>query len=109
MNFLWLIFAHVAGDWVCQNRWMAENKGKYWIVMLAHCIIWTGCICIALQHFSKLAWWDVPFLLIGHYLIDSWKCWVYSKRPFCQQPTAKHLYIDQVLHLLQLAVVVYLV
>jgi hypothetical protein len=107
MNILWLIFAHVLSDWGIQgaNAWMTENKGKYWIVMLAHCIIWAGCICVALQYLNKLTWWNVPFLLAGHHLIDSWKCWVYSKKPFCQQSSAKHLYIDQVLHLFQLAVV----
>lgn len=105
INIFWLIFAHAFGDWITQDTWMAENKGKYWIVMFFHCIVWTGFICIALQYLNKLTWWNVPFLVIGHYVIDSWKCRVYAKKPFCQQPSAKHLYIDQVLHLLQIAVV----
>ena len=109
LTIFMLIFAHVFADWSLQGSWMSENKGKYWIVMLAHCVVWTGCICLALDFLSTsrelLVWWDIPILLIPHYLIDSWKCRVYAKKPFCQQSSAKHLYIDQALHLLQLAVV----
>jgi len=102
---IWLIFAHFIGDWGLQSEWLALNKGKHWLVMLAHCMIWTGCVCIALEYWNVFAYWKVVFLFLTHFVIDTWKCRVYAEKPFCQQPDACHLYIDQVLHFIQLIVV----
>lgn len=98
---VWLIFANFIGDWSLQTRWMADNKQRYWFVMVAHCIVWTACICIALEYLGLFEHWKAGFLFLGHYWIDSWKCWVYRKKPLCEQPNLKHLYIDQFLHLVQ--------
>lgn len=100
-DILFLFFVHIIADWGLQNPWMAENKGKHWIVMLAHCLIWTGCLCIAMEYLGVYVLWKCLFLLFGHYLIDSWKCRVYAKTPLCQQVNLKHLYIDQALHIFQ--------
>lgn len=94
----WLIFAHFIGDWALQSEWMATNKYKYWFVMLAHCIIWTGCVCLALECLGMLSTWKICFLYVGHCVCDYWKCWVYSKAPFCKQKTYIHLYADQLFH-----------
>jgi len=102
---IWLIFAHFIGDWGLQNHWMAENKGKYWFVMFAHCMVWTACICIALEYIGLFAWWHIGFLVTGHWICDVWKCSVYSKKPLCQQSSLWHLYLDQVIHLFQLGIV----
>jgi len=102
---IWLLFAHFIGDWGLQSSWMAENKGKYWLVMFAHCMIWAACICIALEYMNLRVGWDAPFLVFGHMICDKWKCGVYDKKPFCKQPSAKHLYIDQIIHLVQLGIV----
>jgi len=102
---IWLLFAHFVGDWATQKEWMILNKGKYWFVMLTHCIIWTAFICMGLEYMGSYALWKVLFLIIGHYAIDLWKCRAYEKVPFCQQKTYKHLYIDQLLHILQVIIV----
>ena len=102
---IWLIFAHFIGDWGLQYEWMALNKNKYWFVMTAHCVIWTACVCIALEYYSIMAYWKVIFLFLGHLLCDIWKCKVYEKVPFCQQKTNIHLYVDQIWHLWQCAIV----
>ena len=103
-----LIFIHFIADWALQSEWVAINKGKYWFVMFAHCIIWTGCIYFGLIFFdikvnlyNPVPMWKLLFLFIGHYLVDLWKCRVYKKVPFCQQKTYKHLYIDQLIHIIQ--------
>ena len=98
---IWLLFAHFIGDWAIQPEWIATNKGKYWFVMLSHCIIWTACVCIGLEYIGCYALWKVLFLISGHYLVDLWKCKLYEKIPFCQQKTYKHLYIDQLIHIIQ--------
>lgn len=106
VKILFLIFAHFIGDWGLQSEWMATNKDKYWIVMFAHCMIWAGCVSIMadLCHIY-IPYWKILFLVCGHMLIDAWKCWVYWEIPFCQQKTCKHLYIDQVLHIVQVVIV----
>jgi hypothetical protein len=73
MSFIWLLFAHYIGDVAFQPQWQAENKAKYWYVMLCHCMIWTGIICIVLQFLGLFEYWKVVFLVIGHFLMDEWK------------------------------------
>ena len=98
---IWLIFAHVIGDIALQSDWQAQNKGKYWIVMLWHSLIWTGCICFTLNMF--LGRWvnvyEILFLLVGHYICDLWKCRTAKTFP------SWHLYVDQAWHLIQCIIV----
>ena len=42
--------------------------------MIGHCIIWTGIICLALIALGLFASWKIPFLFVGHYLMDNLKC-----------------------------------
>ena len=74
MNFIWLIFAHFVGDIALQSEWQANNKKRYWYVMLSHCMIWTASICVALQFLGLFEYWKVAFLLLGHAVSDEWKC-----------------------------------
>ncbi len=105
MEILLLIFAHFIGDWSMQHEWVAQNKSKYWFVMFAHCMVWTACICFVLEYLGLLTAWKAVFLFAGHYLMDYWKCKVYDRTPFCEQKTYKHLYIDQLWHILQCVMV----
>lgn len=97
MSIIWLIFAHFFGDFGLQSEWMAANKGSKWYVMLSHCILWTGCISIALQYLGLFAMWKVLFLVVGHGVMDYWKV----------RFTSKWLYIypDQAWHGIQLLIV----
>jgi len=101
-NFLWLVMAHFIGDWALQGDWIAQNKGKYPIVMFAHSMIWASCICIALGYIGKLGPIDLFFLVLFHYLIDIWKC--RTSKTF----DSWHLYVDQFLHICQLVVVYFI-
>lgn len=106
---LWVIFAHFLADWSLQPEWVAHNKGKYWFIMCAHCAVWTGCVCVALQYTGRL---NIPviqtgFLFFSHFAMDQWKCNAYNKKPFCQQISHKHLYVDQAFHIVQ-CIMVYL-
>lgn len=97
---IWLFFAHYFGDIAFQSSWQAENKGKLWYVMLSHCMIWTGCICIALEYLGIFSLWKVVFLLLGHWLMDIWKC---------KKPKAwKYIYPDQAWHIVQCIAVYFL-
>ena len=102
---LFLIFAHIIADWALQPEFMANNKGKYWFVMVAHCLVWTGCLCFVLEYFNLFAWWKPLFLFYFHISMDTIKCVVYGKRKpfnFWEHPgDFKLMYIDQSVHLAQ--------
>jgi len=100
MNFLWLLFAHFIGDWGLQSQWMGQNKSKRWIIMFAHCMIYTGVIAFTLQWLGILALWKIIFIFVGHYQSD-----------FAKGKLAKSekdwwmIYPDHAWHLIQLAIV----
>ncbi len=100
---IWLIFAHFIGDWALQSNWMAENKQESGVILVAHCMIWTACIYIAMTYTHiNLAHWKLIFLLCGHFVADIMKClsvWMGAK------PFGLALYIDQLWHLGQCAIV----
>ena len=108
---IWIIFAHYIGDWAYQNDFVAQNKGKYWIIMLSHCIVWTACVSIALQYLGIFTLEKALFLFIGHWICDKLKC--NRIRKDCQQnPISEKwnlflLYTDQSWHLIQ-CIIVYL-
>ena len=103
MNLFWLLFAHFIGDIALQQDWIAQNKGKYWYIMFAHCIIWSGCVALVLLLMGLLAPWKVIFLVIGHYLMDHWK----ANKPRSYS-TWWYVYPDQAWHFIQIGIVYYL-
>lgn len=99
MDFVWLLFGHYMGDIALQSDWQAQNKGRYWYVMLSHCMIWGACICIALQFIGITVTLPIVALLVGgHAIADSIKARL-PKRP----DTWWHIYPDQAWHVAQIA------
>jgi len=102
VNIIWLLFAHFIGDIALQSDWQAQNKGRYWYVMLSHCMIWSACICIALQYLGIFSLWKALFLVAGHAVSD----YIKTRQP----KTPEYwwcIYPDQAWHLIQ-CVIVYL-
>jgi hypothetical protein len=113
MNLLWIVFANFIGDWGLQNHWVAENKGKSWMVMVGHCMVWTASICFVLNWLGLFALWKAVFLLVGHVAIDKFKCIRLEKTPasiaFDSERNTRRmkswLYLDQFMHIVQCFVV----
>ncbi len=102
IQMIWLLFAHYIGDIALQNDAL-KSKGKYWYLMFSHCMIWTGCVSIALEYLGLFATWKVIFLLLGHWISDKIK----SKQP--KTPECWWMiYPDQIWHILQLCAVYFL-
>jgi hypothetical protein len=100
MNIIWLLFAHFIGDIALQSDWQAQNKGTKWYVMFSHCMIWTACICMALQFLGLYAAWKALFLVAGHWACDKWK----TTKP--RTPEAWiYIYPDQAWHFMQCVIV----
>ena len=39
-----LIVLHSVGDFLLQTDWMAKEKGKSWLPLVAHVAVWTACM-----------------------------------------------------------------
>ncbi len=95
---IWLLFAHFIGDWALQNDFMAKYKADRPIVMVAHCMIWTACICIAQEYISDLEHWMIYFLFVGHLIADYIKCLAIDRKWW-------GIYLDQLWHIIQCFIV----
>lgn len=102
-NFTWLIFAHAIGDMALQTDYIGKHKGESPMVMLAHCIIWTGCISIGLKYINRYKPWRVFFLIIGHFIIDKISSF-YLNYDYSVSEQMINLF-DQMAHLGQLIIV----
>lgn len=120
ISFIILYFANLVLDYPLQGTFLAEYKQKNNYVLFVHCAIWGLGISIVLMGLGMFAWWKLVMLVIGHYLIDYWKCrgiykkWPTKKVPFAYITNTYHkepiisdycsLYIDQFLHVVQLLI-----
>ena len=106
-NFMWLVFAHAVGDYALQAPHLGESKLFSPMIMLAHSLVWTGCLAVALKYTNRYDLWKIVFLVIGHFIIDTissayaWMCYY----PF----EARNInFYDQMVHFLQLLIVFFL-
>ncbi|WP_054695267.1 DUF3307 domain-containing protein [Syntrophomonas palmitatica] len=107
-----LYFANLLFDYPLQNEFMARLKSKNIYILFVHSAIWGLGLSILLQYFQLFAWWKVFFLVFGHMAIDGFKARELY-RPANERGTTRALdnkdfaalYIDQLLHIVQLAVV----
>jgi hypothetical protein len=112
--FTWLLVAHLVGDWLFQNDWMAQGKkrGLFTWAGWVHFSIYTLCVLIALRLASDLKR-PITFYLIqglivllSHWLIDASNLVSWWIRLFKQTdiPLVR-IMVDQTLHVLVLVVV----
>ena len=101
MKFLFVIAGlHALADYPLQGDFLATFKGKNWIAMVAHCLIWTLFIYAGFWMFNIAQDWMLPFLFFGHMAIDKWKC----SRSGNGKELGSDLLIDQLLHFAQIGV-----
>lgn len=96
---LWMIGVHFIADFDMQSRFVAENKGKSWFIMMAHVICWTTMISLPLTIYG--VWhWSVLFILIPIHWVSDWE-----KAEALRNPSNEPihlLYLDQSIHMMQL-------
>lgn len=108
MQIFWLLFAHLLADYPLQGEFLATMKGKNHIILLSHAGIWTGTICVALVLLGiPFTVWDVAFLFLVHSVADYMKAKPigFYKR---LNPLGWGLFIDQMIHVAQIAFVLFL-
>ena len=67
VNFINLLFGHLVGDYVFQNRWMAMNKSGSTFKCVVHCLIYTATVCAFTWTFT---WPWIALVFLSHFLVD---------------------------------------
>ena len=109
-----LLVTHFVVDWIFQWKWEAANKSKKWLPLFFHCTVYTvGFIPVFLIYGIDLAW--LILLFVSHVIFDRGKFEVWLLESF-KRTTRKNtsefswrmllVVIDQVLHIVILALVV---
>lgn len=65
------LISHLFGDFVFQNDWMAEHKGKYtakgWIACIIHCLVYT------IFFYGQSTAFQLFLIFLSHLIIDKFR------------------------------------
>lgn len=89
-------------DYPLQGDFLAKFKSEKNYILFVHSMIWAGGLSSALIYLNMFEWWKFGMLLVGHILIDFWKCRGYYKK--LKISDWNSLYIDQSFHVLQILI-----
>jgi hypothetical protein len=64
-----ILIAHLVGDFLFQNRWMATQKGSNWAACLIHCFLYALAFII----FAGWLDWRLTVIFLSHLAIDRWR------------------------------------
>jgi len=95
--FIFCLAGHYLGDYSLQNDYMASYKRFDTYVLFAHAMCWVSVISIALMYFNILTPAKFAFLVTGHFVVD-----------FLKTKDVFGIYIDQLLHVIQVVIVAFL-
>jgi hypothetical protein len=71
--FVYLLFGHLFGDYMLQNKWMALKKSASHWVCLVHCLVYTLAIALFTYPITnKVGFVWLAFIFLTHYPIDRW-------------------------------------
>lgn len=116
IKFLVLYFINLLLDFPLQGSFLSQWKSKNNYILFVHCSIWSLGLFLSCIPLGLFEWWKLGMLLVGHYIIDYWKCrGLYKKWPVKRRireidyglkkeikpliSDNASLYIDQTLHL----------
>lgn len=104
----WLI-AHLVGDFILQNDWMAEGKKRSSWICAAHVAAYMLPFLLI-----GLTWWQLALIALQHWLQDRWTFipWYMQacgKQVFAEPPLApwSHIVLDNIFHLAWIALVIW--
>ena len=103
-----LIVAHLVGDFLLQNEWMASRKNKPGgaIPCLVHVVLYMLPFLLI-----GLLWWQLVLIAVQHYIQDRTELtlwWMRHYKRASPQWTEGNLYVDQAIHLVWIQAVVWL-
>jgi hypothetical protein len=104
-----LFIAHLIGDYILQNDWMAQNKKKHSL----HCAIHVATYMLPFL-FCGLDWWQLLAIAVQHYVLDrtmfvGWFMEFKGSKQFRDGALAPWSWVvmDNILHILWIALVVW--
>ncbi|MHB1125624.1 MAG: DUF3307 domain-containing protein [Bacillota bacterium] len=102
---VWLIVGHMAGDYLFQTRWMANNKTRDWSPLLVHSTVYTGLVWLFSLPPGGIGPGGVLLVLISHLVLDRRRAVAWWTRTICQADDLPWMLmvVDQSWHLLVLA------
>ena len=68
--FSWLFIGHLVGDFLLQNRWMANEKAANITPLLTHAIIYTLSVSAFAQFSGGISLTASLIILLSHALLD---------------------------------------
>ena len=102
------IYAHLIGDYLLQNDWMALHKKD----SSFRCAVHIACYMIPFA-WCGLNWWQLLLIAVQHFLVDrtkfvAWFMKVKGQEAFSTGPCWpwSQIVMDNILHILWIAVVV---
>ena len=113
--FTWLLIAHLVGDWMLQNDWMAQYKQKKLLnsAIAVHCLLYTATILVSLWLATPNQAVPLPLFAFGaviflsHWLIDAANLAGHWSHLFQQSNVCfVRIMVDQTMHLVVLACLV---
>jgi hypothetical protein len=72
---LWIVLAHLAGDYLIQSDWMASEKTKRWWPAIAHGVTYTLPYALITQSPWALLVIASTHIVIDHYRLARHVCW----------------------------------
>ena len=103
------IYAHLIGDYLRQNDWMASNKKENSWICLVHIIIYMIPFLL-----TDLNWFQLFLIAIQHYIQDrthfvAWFCRVTNKFQMDFNKFWGYVIVDNIIHILWMAAVTHYV
>ena len=107
--FSWLIMGHLVGDFLFQNRWMAERKRYDLLALALHSLIYTVAVGLFSLGFGGLSISQVLVLFLSHFFLDKrfFVEW-WTKNITDSSETWISIVVDQTFHLLVLVLIVHI-
>ena len=104
--FAWLLIGHLAGDFLLQTTWMAENKASSNPALFSHSMIYTLAIAVSSLPFGGLPVYAYALIFITHFFLDKKKLvqW-WTKNITGNDAFWLQIVVDQTFHLVVLALI----
>ena len=67
------LLAHLWGDYVLQNNWMAQKKTSSTPACLAHVLTYSSCFMILLRATGAWSWEALAWIAVTHFFIDRFR------------------------------------
>lgn len=101
----WLLAGHMAGDYLVQTSWMANNKSSQWPPLLAHVVVYTACVYLFSLPAGGIGYWGLALIFIAHVILDHRRVVIWWVKTVCQADDLPWMavVVDQSWHVVVLA------